>query len=312
MKLYDTIIIGAGAAGLTAAIYTCRKKMSTLVLSSDIGGQTNLTNHIENYPGVDACPGPDLMKKFEEQAKLFGAEIILSKATKIEKKKDEFIVFAGDNTYETKTLILAFGKVHKSLNIPGEEKFFGRGVSTCATCDAPLFKNKIAAVIGGGNAAVEAALELSAIAKKVYLVHRRDKFRADEISVEKVRSDRKIELVLSNIPFEIKGDKFVKSLIVQNANTKEQKELLVDGVFVEIGYELDTGIVKHLVKLTDKNEIITDRAGKTSDSAIFAAGDVSITPFKQTVISAGEGAVAALSCHRYLTSGKESSLDWGK
>ena len=308
MKLYDTIIIGAGAAGLTAAIYTCRKKMSTLVLSSDIGGQTNLTNHIENYPGVDACPGPDLMKKFEEQAKLFGAEIILSKATKIEKKKDEFIVFAGDNTYETKTLILAFGKVHKSLNIPGEEKFFGRGVSTCATCDAPLFKNKIAAVIGGGNAAVEAALELSAIAKKVYLVHRRDKFRADEISVEKVRSDRKIELVLSNIPFEIKGDKFVKSLIVQNANTKEQKELLVDGVFVEIGYELDTGIVK----LTDKNEIITDRAGKTSDSAIFAAGDVSITPFKQTVISAGEGAVAALSCHRYLTSGKESSLDWGK
>ncbi len=311
MTIYDTIIIGAGAAGLTAATYTCRKKMSTLILSADVGGQTNLTNHIENYPGVDACPGPDLMKKFEEQAKRFGAELILLKVTKIEKKKGIFLVFAGEQKYESKTLILAFGKVHRSLNIPGEEKFFGRGVSTCATCDAPLFKNKIAAVIGGGNAAVEAALELSAIAKKVYLIHRRQEFRADEITVEKMKKDKKIELVLNHESTEIKGDKFVKSITVRDVAAKTTKELLVDGVFVEIGYELDTGMVKHLVKLTDKNEVIADRAGKTSDPAIFAAGDVTITPFKQTVISAGEGAVAALSCHKYLSGGKESS-DWAK
>lgn len=311
MKPYDVIIIGAGAAGLTAAIYTCRKKLSTLVLSTDVGGQTNLTNHIENYPGVSACAGIELMKKFEEQAKQFGAEIVLARATKIDKKKNIFVVTA-DKQYETKSLILAFGKVHKSLNIPGEQKFFGRGVSTCATCDAPLFKNKIAAVVGGGNAAVEAALELSAVGKKVYLVHRREEFRADEITVEKARKDKKIEFVLSHAPTEIKGDKLVKSLVVQNVSTKATKEIPVDGVFVEIGYEVDTAIVKDLVKLTDKSEIITDKAGRTSDPAIFAAGDVTATPFKQTVISAGEGAVAALSCHKYLSGGKETSLDWAK
>lgn len=311
MSNYDVIIIGAGAAGLTAAIYTCRKKLSTLVLSADIGGQTNLTNHIENYPGVSACTGFELMKKFEEQAKQFGAEIVLARATKIEKKKNTFTVTA-DKQYEAKSLILAFGKVHRSLNIPGEQKFFGRGVSTCATCDAPLFKNKTAAVIGGGNAAVEAALELSAVGKKVYLIHRREQFRADEITVEKARKDKKIEIILPHIPIEIKGDKLVRSLIVQDVNTKATKELLVDGVFVEIGYEVDTSIVKDLVKLTDKNEIITDKAGRTSNPAIFAAGDVTTTQYKQTVISAGEGAVAALSCHKYLTGGKESSLDWAK
>lgn len=312
MKLYDVIIIGAGAAGLTAAIYTRRKNLSTIVLSADIGGQTNLTSHIENYPGVDACPGPELMKKFENQAKKFGAEIILAKAMKIEKNKNKFTVVAEDKTFEAKTLILAFGKVHKSLNIPGETKFLGRGVSTCVTCDAPLFKNKIAAVIGGGNAAVEGAIELAEVAKKVYLVHRRKEFRADEITVEKANKNKKIEMVLASIPIEIKGDKFVKSIVVQNVDSNATKELSTDGIFVEIGYEVDTGIVKELVKLTGKNEIITDKEGKTSDPAIFAAGDVTITPFKQTVISAGEGAVAALSCHKYLTSGKESSLDWGK
>lgn len=312
MKLYDIIIIGAGAAGLTAAIYTCRKKLSTLILTADIGGQTNLTNHIENYPGVDACPGPDLMKKFEQQAKSFGAEIIMARATKIDKKKNVFSVSAGDNDYAGKALILAFGKVHRSLNIPGEAKFLGRGVSTCVTCDAPLFKNKTVAVVGGGNAAVEGALELAEIAKKVYLVHRRNEFRADEITVDKLRKNKKVELVLSHIPVEIKGEKFVKSLVVQNVGSKATKELLVDGIFIEIGYEVDTGIVKHLVKLTDKNEIITDSACRTSEPAIFAAGDVTTTLYKQTVISAGEGAVAALSAHKFLTGGKETSLDWGE
>lgn len=309
-KIYDIIIIGAGAAGLTAAIYTCRKKLSTLILTTDIGGQTNLTNHIENYPGVEACPGPDLMKLFEKQARHFGAEIILSRVTTIDKTKKGFIITAGGAVYETRALILTFGKVHRSLNIPGEEKFFGRGVSTCATCDAPLFANKTTAVIGGGNAACEAALELATIAKKVYLVHRRDEFRADEITVDKVKTHKKIELMLNHIPTEIKGNKFVESLLVKNVKTNMSRDLFVDGVFVEIGYELDTSMVKHLVKLTDKNEIVTDNHCRTSDSALFAAGDVTITPYKQTVISAGEGAVAALSAHKYLTGGKESSLDW--
>ncbi|MBI4140950.1 FAD-dependent oxidoreductase [Candidatus Woesearchaeota archaeon] len=325
MKRYDVIIIGAGAAGLTAAIYTCRKKLSTLVLSVDIGGQTSLTNHIENYPGVDACPGPDLMNKFKQQAESFGAEVILDRVTKVDKNKNIFTVTTANNkTFETRALILTFGKVHRSLNIPGEAKFLGRGVSTCVTCDAPLFKNKTVAVIGGGNSAVEGAVELAEIgAKQVYLVHRRNEFRADEITVEKARLNKKIELVLNHIPTEIKGDKFVTSIIVKDASTQtlakenfaghregETKEIPVNGIFIEIGYEVDTGIVKHLVKLTDKNEIVTDNHCKTTDQAIFAAGDVTTTPYKQTVISAGEGAVAALSCHKYLTGGKESSIDW--
>ena len=312
MKRYDVIIIGAGAAGLTAAIYTCRKKLSTLVLSVDIGGQTSLTNHIENYPGVDACPGPDLMNKFKQQAERFGAEVILDRVTKVDKNKNIFTITTANNkTFETRALILTFGKVHRSLNIPGEAKFLGRGVSTCVTCDAPLFKNKIVAVIGGGNSAVEGAVELAEIgAKQVYLIHRRTEFRADEITVDKARSNKKIELVLNHVPTEIKGDKFVTNIVVQELTSKRIREIQVNGIFIEIGYEVDTGIVKHLVKLTDKNEIVTDNHCKTTDPAIFAAGDVTTTPYKQTVISAGEGAVAALSAHRYLTGGKESSLDW--
>lgn len=314
MKIYDVIIIGAGAAGLTAATYTCRKKLSTIVISADIGGQTSLTNHIENYPGVDACPGPDLMNKFKQQAENFGAEITIDKVTKVDKNKNIFTIKTANNkTFEGKTIILAFGKVHRSLNIPGEAKFLGRGVSTCVTCDAPLFKNKTVAVIGGGNAAVEGAIELADIgAKKVYLVHRRKEFRADEITVDKAKAHKKIEMVLNYSPVEIKGDKFVTAVKVQDIESKKVKDIIVDGIFVEIGYEVDTGIVKHLVKLNEKNEVITDEQRKTSDPAIFAAGDVTTTPYKQTVISAGEGAVAALTAHRYLTGGKESSLDWEK
>ncbi|MBI4141664.1 thioredoxin-disulfide reductase [Candidatus Woesearchaeota archaeon] len=314
MKIYDVIIIGAGAAGLTAAIYTCRKKLSTIVLSVDIGGQTSLTNHIENYPGVDASPGPELMNKFKQQAESFGAEIIIDRVTKVDKNKNNFTITTANNkTFEGKTLILTFGKVHRSLNIPGEAKFLGRGVSTCVTCDAPLFKNKVVAVVGGGNAAVEGAIELADIsAKKVYLVHRRNEFRADEITADKAKNNKKIEMVLNNVPTEIKGDKFVTAITVQDVETKKTKDLLVDGVFVEIGYEVDTGIVKHLVKLNEKNEVITDEQRRTTNPAIFAAGDITTTPYKQTIISAGEGAVAALSTHRYLTGGKESSLDWEK
>lgn len=311
MTDYDVVIVGAGAAGLTAAIYTCRKKLKTLVISADIGGQTNLTSHIENYPGVDPLPGPTLMQKFKENAESFGAEVRMGKVIRVEKDKTTYTVHLAENgTLTCKALILCHGKVHKELGIPGESKFLGRGVSICATCDAPLFRNKTAAVVGGGNSAVEAALELAVITKKVYLIHRRDEFRADEISVQKLKQHKNIELLLSYVPLEIKGEKSVKSVIVQDLKTKQSKEIQIDGLFVEIGYVVENDMVKHLVKLTSQGEIIIDERNRTSDQGIFAAGDVTTVPYKQTVISAGEGAIAALECYKYLSGGKGSTLDW--
>ncbi len=309
--MYDTIIVGGGAAGLTAAIYTVRKKLKTLVISIDVGGQTNLTSHIENYPGTGAMHGIELMQRFKEEALKFGAELIMGKVNKVDKTTNGFVVsLANGETYDCKALILAYGKVPKSIGIQGEEKFMGRGVSTCVTCDAPLYKDKYVAVIGGGNSAVEGALELATIARKVYLIHRRDSFRADEITVEKLKNNKSIEPILNNIPLRIIGDKNIESIEVENIITKEKNELKIDGVFIEIGYVIDTSFVQHLVKVNDKKEIIIDDRGNTSYPGIFAAGDVTPIPFKQTVIAAGEGSKAALECYRWLTGSKGSVLDW--
>jgi len=309
--MYDVIILGAGAAGMTAAIYTCRKKLKTVIISIDVGGQTNLTSHIENYPGTGPMSGIELMQRFQNEAVGFGAEIIMGKANKIDKTENGFkIGLANGEEYECKALILAYGKVPKSLGIEGEEKFFGRGVSTCVTCDAPLYKNREVAVIGGGNSAIEGALELAEIAKKVYLVHRRDAFRADEVTVEKLKNNPKIELVLNSISTKVIGGKNVDGLEVENINTKERRQFKVDGVFIEIGYVVDTVFVQHLVKVNDKKEIIVDERGNTSCPGIFSCGDITPVPFKQTVIAAGEGAKAALECYRWITGGKGAVLDW--
>jgi len=311
MSDYDVVIVGAGAAGLTAAIYTCRKKLKTVIVSVDVGGQTNLTNHIENYPGTGPMTGPELMQRFQNEAIGFGAEIIMGKANKVDKTEKGFkICLANGEEYECKALILAYGKVPRSLGIENEEKFFGRGVSTCVTCDAPLYKNRETLVIGGGNSAVEGALELATIAKKVYLLHRRDTFRADEITVEKLKRHSNIELVLNSVGTKVIGEKNVDGMEVENIVTKERRTLKVDGIFIEIGYVVDTSFVSHLVKVNDKKEIIVDERGNTSHPGIFAAGDITPVPYKQTVIAAGEGSKAALECYRWLTGGKGAILDW--
>ena len=309
--MYDVIIVGAGAAGLTAAVYTCRKKLKTAVISIDVGGQTNLTSHIENYPGTGPMHGIELMRRFQNEAIGFGAELIMGKVNKVEKTENGFQVWlANEETYKCKALLLAYGKVPKSLGIEGEEKFMGRGVSTCVTCDAPLFKNREVAIIGGGNSAVEGALELATIAKKVYLIHRRDAFRADEITIEKLKSCPEIETVLNSIPKKVIGEKNVEGISVENIATKETKELKVDGIFIEIGYVVDTSFVQHLVKVNEKKEIIVDDRGNTSCTGIFAAGDITPVPFKQTVIAAGDGSKAALECYKWITGGKGAVLDW--
>jgi len=313
MMLYDVIIVGAGGAGLTAAIYARRRLLKTLVISLDIGGQALLTEQIENYPGYLEKSGPKLMKIFETQARNFGAEILLGYVTKIEKVNDHFKVISNVGEFETKTVIVAAGKVPRRLNVPGEEKFLGRGISTCVTCDAPFAKNKVVAVVGGGNSALEGAEVLSKFAKKVYLIHRREEFRADEITVEKVKSLPNVEFVLNTVVTEFLGEKKLEKIKVQNLKTNEIKEIEVQMVFLEIGHETKIDFVKHLVKTNEANEIITNKLAETSCPGIFAAGDVTDSPYKQLVIAAAEGATAALSAYNYIAKkeGKAGlKVDW--
>lgn len=298
--MYDVLIIGAGAAGLTAAIYTARKKLKTAVLSMEVGGQTMLSSKMENYPGFNG-PGFELMQKFKEQAESFGVELLSGKVVDVQKKDDKFTVFLSNGEQIIgKSVILAFGKMPKGLGIPGEAEYMGKGVHVCATCDAPLYGGKNVVVIGGGNSALESAILLSRIADKVYLMHRRDEFRGDEMLVEQVRRKENVEILLSYLPIEVKGEKFVSALVVKNLKDQVKKELNIDGVFLEVGYEVKAKIVQNLVKINEKNEIVVDSIAKTSCEGVFAAGDVTNIPYKQTVIAAGDGAKAGLSAYAYL------------
>jgi thioredoxin-disulfide reductase len=311
--MYDVIIVGAGPAGLTAAIYTSRRNMKTLILTKDLGGQVIETPRIENYPGFKSIEGFKLIQNMEEQVKDLEVEIRYEEVTKITPKKKTFIVKTRRGNYESKTVILAFGRTPRSLNVPGEKKFTGKGISYCATCDAPFFKNKVVAVIGGGNSALDAALLLSGIAKKVYLVHRRDEFRAFESMVEEAREKKNIEFVLSHVAKKFKGDKVLRSMVLENVKTGERKEIKVDGVFIEIGSEVKTDFVKDLVELDENNHIIINNNCETSRLGVFAAGDVTNTPFKQIVVAAGEGAKAGLNAYNYIHGIKPMIItDWKK
>lgn len=312
-KIYDLIIVGAGPAGLTAAIYAARKGLNTLVLSSDIGGQIAKAAFVENFPGFLEISGVELAQKMFEQARNQGAEIIFEEVIKINAQKNKFEVKTQLNKYHSKAIILAYGKTPRKLGAKNEDLFLGKGVSYCATCDMPLFKNKIIAVIGGGNSTFDAAIYGSSIAKKVYLIHRREEFRADKKLVEKAKKLKNIEFVLNSVVREIKGEKFVNSILIENTKTKEISEIPVDGVFVEIGYEVKTDMVAHLVKLDEFKQIIVDKNCATSHPGIFAAGDITNTLFKQAVVAAGEGCKAALSAYNWLKGTKENiSTDWVK
>ena len=302
MRSYDVIIIGGGAAGLTSAIYSCRKSLKTLLIKGPHpGGETALTNNIENYPGYEKGSGSDLMDSFERQAKKFGTEFLEDTVIKVSKKENKFMVKLESNEeLESKTVILAFGRKRRKLNIPGEDKFLGHGLSTCTICDAPIFGEKTVAVIGAGNSAVEGALELSSIAKKVFLVHRREEFRADEITVKEMKKKKNVELILNTAPLEILGENFVTSLKVKDLKTNKEKTIPVEGIFTEIGYDTDTTIVKELIDTNELGEIKIDLRCKTKTPGLFAAGDLTLVPYKQTVISAGQGSIAALEAHKYI------------
>lgn len=304
---YDVIIIGGGPSGLSAAIYTARRGLKTMVLARDLGGQITRTNEIENYPGFDRISGSELATKFFNQAKKFEAEIKFEEAKSLAKTDDGFVLKTLRNEYSASAIILAFGKSPRELGVPGEDRLKGRGVSYCATCDGPFYKDKSVVVVGGGNSALDAALVTAAIAKKVYLVHRSE-FRGEAVMIDKVNTTKNIEQVVPNEIIEIKGADKVESVVL-----KDGREIKTDGVLIEVGYIIDRKLIEGIVEMDPAGQIIIDPRQNTSVPGIFAAGDLTNTPYKQIVIAAGEGAKAALSCFDYLQKkiGKKGiAADW--
>lgn len=305
--MYDTIIIGSGPAGMTAGIYAARREMKALIIGKELGGQLIWASEIENYPGFKSISNFELISKMQEQVKNLGVEIKTEEVKKIEKTDDKFILHTNKSQFEAKTVILALGLVPRRLAVPGEREFTGKGVSYCATCDGPFYKNKTVAVAGGGNSAVDATEILSKIAAKVYLIHRRDEFRAFEALVEEVKSKKNVELVLSSEIKEVVGSNKLEKIKVVNKKTGQEKEIAVDGLFVEVGRIASTDLVADMVKRDEKNQIIVDEKCQTGLPGMFAAGDVTPVEFKQITIACGQATIAALAAYQYIQLNRENS-----
>lgn len=297
---YDVAIFGAGPAGMTAAIYSARYGLKTIVISKDIGGVANYADIIENYPGFEG-KGIELMQKFAEQAKKQGAEILFSELIGVKRTGKEFMIATKNKRISARAIIITLGTEHKRLGIPGEAKFIGRGVSFCSACDAPLYKNKAVAIIGGGNAAATSALILTSHASKVFLIPRQKELSAESARAEKIKNNKKIKILYETIPLEIKGNDFVGGLVVKQGD--KTSEIKVDGIFVEIGSVPATILAKELgVDLDDKGYIITNENMYTNVRGVLAAGDIIKSKLKQVIVSAAQGAIAAKSAYDYLNS----------
>jgi len=311
-KIYDVVIVGAGPAGLTAAIYTSRRAMKTLVISKDIGGQISLTDDVENYPGFESIEGLALAQKFQAQAAKTGVEFLFEEASHIEKKgEQEFTVkTVSKKIIKTKTIILAFGLTSRNLDVPGEKELTGKGVTYCATCDGPLYKDKTVVVVGGGNSALDATEYMSKLAKQVYMLIRKDKFRGEQILADKVRAAENVEIIFNASAIEVKGKDRVEALVYKTTDN-QMNEIQTDGVFIEIGNIASTKWLENLgLELTDRREINITVDNETNVKGIFAAGDITEITYKQAVISAGEGCKAALQAYRYLQGDKPITPDW--
>jgi thioredoxin reductase (NADPH) len=302
--LYDVIVVGGSAAGLTAALYSARQGLKTLVLTKDIGGQMLLTNEIQNYPGIVSTTGFDLATRLKEQTESYGAEFLYEEVTSVEDDKECpglcFKVRTNEKEFSTTAVILAFGKTPKDLGVPGEQRLKGRGVSYCAVCDGPLFRGKTVAVVGSGDQALEAANYLSGVTAKVYLVHNYSKPIGSEEMVQQVLGLKNVQAVPNSKLIEIKGDSRLQAITILSTESGQKKDVTVDGLFIEIGYVAQTDFLANLVKLNDKKEIEVDKEANTSHPGAFAAGDVTDSPYKQAVISAAQGSVAGLSAYNYI------------
>jgi len=301
-KIYDLIIIGAGPAGITAAVYAARKKMDILVITKDIGGQASWSGDIQNYTGYQFISGPELAIKFEEHMRKFNFEIKENEEVKeLIFRKGTFLVKTDKDSYQTKTAIVASGKRSRELGVPGEQEFKNKGLTYCATCDGPLFAERDVAVIGGGNSALDAALQLIKIANHIYIINFTDNLTGDGIMQEKIRANNKVSILNNSRVKEILGDSFVQAIKIEEG--KKEKILDVQGIFVEIGLIPNSEFTSNLEK-NGRKEIIVNQRNETNIPGVFAAGDVTDVPEKQIIIAAGEGAKAVLSVFRYLITRK--------
>jgi thioredoxin reductase (NADPH) len=300
--VYDVIIIGSGPAGLTAAIYTCRARLETLVISGlSWGGQLMLTNEVENFPGFpNGVMGPELMDKMRTQAEKFGAKFLFEDVTSVDFSSRPFKVNVGSGKQEAKVMIVATGASAKWLGLPSETRLRGRGVSACATCDAPFFRDKKVVVVGGGDTALEDSLTLTSYAREVAIVHRRDQLRACPMLQEQVFANTKIKVVWNSVVEEILGERRVEAVKLKNVKTGEVSSMPADGVFIAIGHKPNTDVFKGQIALDQNGYIIVRDETKTSVEGVFAAGDNHDTKYKQAITAAGSGCKAALDAQRYL------------
>ncbi|MGD9496966.1 MAG: thioredoxin-disulfide reductase [Armatimonadota bacterium] len=301
VREHELVIIGGGAAGLTASIYATRYGLDLVLLSVGApGGQTALATTIENFPGFpEGITGAELIMRLTQQAQNFGVTFENAEVKRISREDERWRLHCDERDYLTIAVILAVGASPRRLKVPGERDLFGKGVSYCATCDGFFYRGQRVAVIGGGNTAIEEALYLSDIAQKVYVIHRRDELRADKVLAERAFAKANIEFVWNTVPTQIRGSNAVTALDLHNNRTQEDTELAVEGVFVAIGYEPNTGFVADLLELED-GFIVTDCQMRTSQPGIFAAGDVRNTPLRQVVTAVGDAAIAASSAYRYV------------
>lgn len=302
--MYDMIIIGSGPAGLAAAIYGMRARLSTIIIEKQpmSGGQIINTYDVDNYPGLPGIGGFDLAMKFREHADTLGAQIVTENVQSVELSGDVKKVVTDAGTYEGRAVVIATGATHRKLHITGEEKLTGMGVSYCATCDGAFFRGKEVAVIGGGDVALEDALFLARGCSKVYLIHRRDAFRGAKVLQEKVFATENIEVLWDTVPEEIKGENQVEAIVLSNKKTNETSELSVQGVFVAVGIEPNTELFAGVLKMDENGYIKAGEDGVTSVQGVFAAGDVRTKQLRQIVTAAADGANAVTSTERYLLS----------
>ncbi len=305
-EVYDIAIVGAGPAGITAALYSARFVLRTVLITEEFGGTLNDAGEVDDYPGIPGIPGPELAKRFEQHLSKYRVPVVRDVVTDVKKVGDIFEVYTRhQGVFKAKAIIIAVGSKRRKLGVPGEEEFAGKGVSYCAPCDAPLFKGKVVAVVGGGNAALQAALLLASYCPRVYLIHRRDSFRAFPVYVKLVKENPKIELVLNSVVTEIGGDKSVEWVKIKNRVTGSERVLDVKGIVIEIGSEPPVEFFKKVgLEMDEHGYIKVGPDQSTNVEGVFAAGDCTGGPckkkFDQVVTAAAEGAIAALSAYEYL------------
>jgi thioredoxin reductase (NADPH) len=299
---FDVAILGGGPAGLSAAIYTSRGNLKTAIVDTQpFGGQPSNYLELENYPAFEKIEGWDLMEKFEKHALLFGAKSFpMQEILSIDLLSNPKIINTKEYKIQAKSVIIATGAKPTKLNIQGEQEYLGRGVSYCAICDGAFFKDKIVAVVGGGNSAIEEGIYLTKFAKKVYIIHRREELRADKLIQEKARQNNKIEIIYNSLVCEIHGENSVNKIIIKNVKTAKNTELKVDGVFPYIGITPNVDFINGQIEQDNKGFILTDDIMKTSIDGVFAVGDVRNTPLRQVITAAADGAIAGVYATQYV------------